>query len=94
MKFYITEETRQELEIKLVKIDFDIQAQKSFKFPVEYILGELEGEKRTIQQLLSSATVLPVEESWEDFDKATNAMYKHFKSTGVEYPNGVIIEPK
>ena len=41
MKFYITEETRQELEIKLVKIDLDIQAQKSFKFPVEYILGAL-----------------------------------------------------
>ncbi len=86
MKFYITEETRQDLEIKLVKIDLDIQAQKSFEFPVDYVLGELEGEKRTIQQILSSSTILPVEKSWYGT--------LQFWSEDVleKYPKGVIIK--
>jgi len=46
------------------------------------------------QEIISSATILPVEENWTEFHKATNPIYKHFKYTDVEYPNGVIIQPK
>lgn len=50
------------------------------------------GKIFTLKEILSSATVLPVEESWTDFYNATSPLFTHFKPSDVEYPNGVIIE--
>jgi hypothetical protein len=85
---YLTEEAKAEIEAKIAEIETGLKT-----------LSLTDGFKdmgmlSVYKEILSSATILPVEESWEAFDKATNAMYKHFKSTGVEYPNGVIIQPK
>ena len=58
---YLTEDSRQELEIEVIKIELEILTQKSYKFPIEYILGELEGKKSLIESILDSAIILPVE---------------------------------
>jgi len=50
------------------------------------------GKIFTLKEILSSATVLPTEESWTDFYNATSPLFTHFKPSDVEYPNGVIIE--
>jgi hypothetical protein len=85
---YLTEEAKAEIEAKIAELE--IIRNESSSDNNDYYLGRI----KELEEILSSATILPVEESWEAFDKATNAMYKHFKSTGVEYPNGVIIQPK
>jgi hypothetical protein len=87
MKIYLTAESKQELEIELIKIDLKIQQQKSFEFPIDYLLGELEGKKTIIQSILSSATILPVEESWDDVNYHNIRKYN-------THSNGVIIQPK
>ena len=84
---YLTEEAKSEIEAKVAELEQQLELPNHFPMV-------LSGKLLCLKEILSSATILPVEESWEAFDKATNAMYKHFKSTGVEYPNGVIIQPK
>jgi hypothetical protein len=91
MKIYLTDESKQELEIELIKIDLEIQQQKSFEFPIDYLLGELEGKKTIIQSILSSATILPVEESWRKCGVVNREDREYVTH---EYPKGVIIQSK
>lgn len=48
------------------------------------------GKQIVLEQILSSATILPVEESWEDLP--LSFWYKD--NSERLYPNGVIIQPK
>jgi dipeptidase len=42
-----------------------------------------------LQEILALATILPVEESWDDFQDVSDSLYRQ-----EDYPNGVIIQPK
>jgi hypothetical protein len=86
---YLTEEAKQELEDKIADLK-----KKQSNLTYLPLWKDYEVEKVTYEKILSSATILPIEESWTGFYRATNPMYKDFKSTDVEFPNGVIIQPK
>jgi hypothetical protein len=77
MKFYITQETKQEIEAKIAEIE-------SYE-------GLESGMADTLKEILSSATILPVEESW--YDTNISAVQPEQK-LGKAYPNGIIIQPK
>jgi hypothetical protein len=79
---YLTEQGKQEIEAKIAELEkffSDDERKEGFK------LGRL----KELNKILSSATILPVE---------TNGSYvrsHHFcDEFDVEYPNGVIIQPK
>jgi hypothetical protein len=79
---YLTQEGKQELEAKIAELEkLALDADKpSFRM----------GQKVILLEILSSATILPVEESWDnaiDTHDVENAFMKH-------YPNGVIIKSK
>jgi hypothetical protein len=54
-----------------------------------HTLGSLEGRISTLKEILSSATILPVEESWEKYVHPT--LVPFFEK---DLKNGVIIQPK
>lgn len=70
---YITEEGKQKIEAKIVEI--------------EAYEGLESGMTNILKEILSSATILPVEESWGKVPMGTN-------ECELTLPNGVIIKPK
>jgi hypothetical protein len=80
MKFYITEETKQEIEAKIEQLQHT-EALRSFT------IGVLLAEEAFYKRFLESATILPVEESWDDIN------YHNIRTYNT-HPNGVIIQPK
>ena len=74
---YLTEEAKKAIEEKIVELE------KSYSWDeVENTMVFSKCE--TYKEILSSATILPVEESWEHIDENTHTIPKI-------YPNGVII---
>jgi hypothetical protein len=101
MKIYLTKEGKQEIEAKIAEILIE------FKSPEEmddYTIGSTYSALGVYRKILSSATILPVEESWEDAHiKAGKLMIEHLKETNgkptkwanpLAFPQGVIIQPK
>ena len=79
---YLTEEGKKELEAKIVELEKLALDEDKPSFRM--------GQKVILLEILSSATILPVEESWDntiDTHDVENAFIKH-------YPNGVIIQSK
>jgi len=83
---YLTQEGKQEIEAKIADIEsFGIITELHPKYSIW----------KTYKEILSSATILPVEESWKIIGENTGTFYdddgevlhSHFK-------NGVIIQPK
>jgi hypothetical protein len=85
MKFYITEETKQEIEVKIKNLED--RAYNSGVNTDHYFncFSKIE----ILQEILSSATILPVEESWEKYVHPT--LVPFFEK---DLKNGVIIQPK
>jgi hypothetical protein len=72
---YLTEEGKKDIEAKIAELEklaLD-EDRPSFRM----------GQKIILLEILSSATILPVEESWENVNDLLNI-----------YKNGVIIKPK
>jgi len=86
---YLTEEGKKAIEDKIDYLEESIS-----RHPFDEILlnDRLYQKIEILKKILSSAKVLPVEESWTDFYNATSPLFRNFKPTDVEYPNGVIIE--
>jgi hypothetical protein len=78
---YLTEEGKQEIEKKIDQLKSTID-----------LTGWVSARITTFEQILSSATILPVEESWNLSVVSINP----FKQGNLKslYPNGVIIQPK
>ena len=70
---YLTPEGKQEIEAKIAEIE-------SYE-------GLESGMADTLKEILSSATILPVEESWGNMPIGVN-------ESELSYPQGVIIQPK
>jgi archaellum component FlaC len=88
MKFYITEKTKQEIEDKIVELETNIKQFKSIMPTYDTVASNT--QLFVFKEILSSATILRVEESWNNisnntFDRANNSEI---------YPQGVIIQPK
>lgn len=75
---YITEEGKQEIEAKIAELEIIKKETRDI-----YVIGQI----YMLKQIISSAIILPVEESWEHIDENTHTIPK-------VYPNGVIIQPK
>jgi len=84
---YLTEEGKQEIEAELIGIENEV---------INYAEDELDDiasiktRYHTLKEILSSATILPVEESWDEvFDKTFSQAFVE-----KDYPNGLIIQHK
>jgi len=97
---YITEEAKKELEAKVAELEKSkMILQRAVSTDPNF--GEMQRtahtkyctEVDTYKEILSSAIVLPVEESWENAlsnTEVTDCIY----SNAMNFPNGVIIENK
>ena len=80
---YLTQEGKQEIEAKIAELEgINIHLMKP-----SHTLGSLEGRISTLKEILSSATILPVEESWGNMPIGVN-------ESELSYPQGVVIQPK
>jgi molecular chaperone GrpE (heat shock protein) len=87
---YLTQEGKQELEAKIAELENQLQLVGNLFENIEHNHNYLSTKLRVYKEILSSATILPVEESWDnaiDTHDVENAFVKH-------YPNGVIIKSK
>jgi hypothetical protein len=82
---YLTEEGKQEIEAKIAALDEFKQISNS-----DYEWNELVMEQNAYKKILSSAIILPVEESWEDINFNIFSPYDLITN----YPDGIIIQPK
>jgi hypothetical protein len=86
---YLTEEAKKEIEAKISEIETGLKT-----------LSLTDGFKdmgmlSVYKEILSSATILPVEKSWSDIqDTVVSRKQLPFSYTEEYYPNGVIIQPK
>jgi hypothetical protein len=87
---YLTQEGKQAIEAKIAELetcqhtldDIDNCSDEDC-----FYIGETSGEILTLKEILSSATILPVEESWGNMPIGVN-------ESELSYPQGVIIQPK
>jgi len=85
---YLTQKGKQEIEAKIAELEgINIHLMKP-----SHTLGSLEGRISTLKEILSSATILPVEESWK-LSVVSITPYKQGLLKSL-YKNGVIIQPK
>jgi len=86
---YLTTEAKQEIEAKIKELKKELkQFEKYMSISREPILKQISVYK----EILSSATILPVEESWE-LSVVSITPYKQGLLKSL-YKNGVIIQPK
>jgi len=83
---YLTQEGKQELEAKITELD-------KLKREPNTILTFNEYQRiiDVYKKILESATILPVEESWNDVEFSLDFWFDDLVNT---YPKGVIIKPK
>jgi hypothetical protein len=79
---YLTEQGKQEIEAKIA-----LYERLQYKSAIHI------GELNLLKEILSSATILPVEESWEEIF-SIHGMSKVITNFSSIYPQGVIIQPK
>jgi hypothetical protein len=93
---YLTEQGKQEIEAKIAELENQLQLVGNLFENIEHNHNYLSTKLRVYKEILSSATILPVEESWESASDTidnnqdellTNCLSKQF-------PNGIIIQPK
>jgi len=85
---YLTEEGKKEIEDKISELENYTYATQNI-----WIEGQNSGMLKVLEEILSSATILPVEENWDDTltnTEVTDCIY----SSKMNYPNGVIIKNK
>jgi hypothetical protein len=83
---YLTQKGKQEIEAKIAEL-------KDYTYATQdiHLEGSIQGHIYALKEILSSATVLPVEESWR---KCGIVNREDRESVTSDYPNGVIIQPK
>jgi transcription elongation GreA/GreB family factor len=82
---YLTEQSKQEIEAKIVELE--TIRNESSSDNNDYYLGRL----KELEEILSSATILPVEKSLNDIPISVLMAKQNLSEY---YPNGVIIQPK
>ena len=79
---YLTQEGKQEIEAKIAELE-----KPEFHWDGIYVSEKAEERIEVYKEILSSATILPVEENW------SNIIFNGEDEVNAEnnYPNGVII---
>lgn len=90
---FLTEQGKKEIEDSIKLLEYDLEQEKNSFLKVEQIVGQYEGKIRIYKDILSLATILPIEEDWSDVDKK-GAVYAGVCGHFILYPNGVIIQGK
>lgn len=101
---YLTPEGKAELEAKIAELEkytedvIKIAQIASDETNKTYLEVEFKSKIIIYKEILSSATVLPVEESWERLEEnLLEGLHEHTKLQNVihiDYPQGVIIQPR
>lgn len=93
---YLTQEGKREIETLIVELEKSADYYESINS--RHRRGGCLAKIFTLQEILESATILPVEESWEKLEEnLLEGLHEHTKLEDVisiDYPNGVIIQPK
>jgi hypothetical protein len=85
---YLTEEGKQEIESRIAELE-------KYNYEDEKLNGDLEGHIYALKEILSSAIILPIEESWERLSlKAVGSTHAVPSAIVEKFENGVIIQPK
>jgi hypothetical protein len=93
---YLTPEGKQEIEAEIAELEMinNLPTSDNNNFYKDYFFARIS----VLKKILSSATILPVEESWEKLEEnLLEGLHEHTKLEDVisiDYPNGVIIQPK
>jgi len=85
---FLTPEGKQEIESKIANLEQQIKISESFDDKIR--AGIETFEKKVYEEFLTSATILPVEESWNKVDEKSD----YGLSSEEFYPQGVVIQPK
>jgi|694.fasta_scaffold34219_4 hypothetical protein len=92
---YLTAEAKAEIEAKIAELLDYLNNQDDMPTEQEWTLR---GVISSLQDILSSATILPVEENWERLEENLfQGLHEHTQRENIiaiDYPNGVIIQPK
>jgi len=83
---YLTQKGKQEIEAKIAELE---EVKRNCR--TDYEWDDAAIEQNIYKKILSSATILPVEESWR---KCGIVNREERESVTSDYPNGVIIQPK
>jgi len=81
---YLTQEGKEEIEAKIAELDECIEDLKD-EIMKDYFIGK----KTLLEEILSSATILPVEENWTNVKDMLD-----INTLPISYKQGVIIQPK
>jgi hypothetical protein len=92
MNIYITQQKKKELEAKIASNSKPIAHHDGI-----YVSEVQQARAELLEEILSEAIVLPVEESWENrfdalYDAANESELMYYLSQNL--PNGIIIKPK
>jgi hypothetical protein len=83
---YLTEQAKKEIEAKIAELE------EENKFPMDkWEEGKNQGKIHILEELLLSATILPVEESWDTVEFSYDSPLEDLQE---KYPNGVVIKSK
>ena len=87
---YLTEEGKKVIEDKIAELQEHLSTKQNDFTNHKHLCGFLDGQIDLLKEILSSATILSVEEDWDGvFNKTFSQAYIE-----KDYPNGVIIKPK
>ena len=84
---YLTQEGKEEIEANIAQLE-EYKDSDECNDPRDWSF--VLGKQATLEEILSSATILPVEESWYELN--ISAVQPEQKLDG-KYPSGVIIKP-
>ena len=82
---YLTEQGKQEIEAKIAELELDEKIHEKNGFIMGANMNH--GFVDALKEMLSSATILPVEKSWGNMPIGVN-------ESELSYPQGVVIQPK
>jgi hypothetical protein len=87
---YLTQQQKKEIESKILDLKKEIDI--AFDKKHDNLAWVYSGQCSVLEDIVSKAIVLPVEESWSDTSIwQHDGIREHFEA---EYPIGVIIKPK
>ena len=91
---YLTEQGKQEIEAELIGIENEV-----INYAEDDLcdIASIQTRYHTLKEILSSAIILPVQESWKSMVEGDDD-YEHYIENIIcfptSYPNGVIIQPE
>jgi transcription elongation GreA/GreB family factor len=88
---YLTEEGKKVIEDKIAELQEHLSTKQNDFTNHKHLCGFLDGQIDLLKEILSSATILPVKESWDTVEFSYDSPLEDLEET---YPNGVVIQPK